>query len=406
MTRSPDALADDVRRSLRDQAGRIDVGDEPFDPTRSGLTLDLTRRDATGLPDRADHRRRTVTLVAIAAALCLLAGVTVAVVAATRHSSTSSVDAAAGPGLPASPWFTPTGPEKPAPAVPDGWQVRDYGLVRFAVPAGWTLVPAGECPPPIVAGGLVEIRSPGDRVPYCPAAGPTPPTLSITAGPVDATKPTRTPATVGTFSALADAPACSSGCVATYHLDNGYVVSATGTDAAQILDTLTDSGVVRALQSGPTADTSGWQTVHYGDLSFAVPSDWAIVDLNAEGTTATTVSDSNQGGCGLIFSEKDQPHIVFTGQGVSAGCPAAPVSQIVAGDGLWLRNPSDIGFDIPHPVASATLAHGATVIAWYPDPTQAVVELLVRYAGSDMEISVGAADPTVARTILQTFARS
>ena len=151
-------------------------------------------------------------------------------------------------------------------AVPAAWSVParlcgDLRLVGVVLPVGAAKTPARALHP-----GVVTL--PDARLVIEPSTGPASEGES---------------ATIGTLAAHRVDAGCT-GCPAAYRLDHGVQVTAVGADAAAVLATFTDSSARRALQRGPLADTTGWQTVHAAGLAIDVPAAWASINLPASNT--------------------------------------------------------------------------------------------------------------------------
>jgi hypothetical protein len=323
-----DQLTESVRATLRAQAENIQVVENPFDPTQPGLTTE----DLPGRPTR-----RVPLVLASVAAILVVVGVTIAVVAQRRSNNPTTVDSTATTPDSASPWVHRSGPATPVPPVPAGWQVMDYGDFRFAVPSTWT-APIGDGCRAVISStaGVVQTRPTVEPTyPVCNLKQPLPESsLTIEGGHGPPPSAPRT--SVGALSAVANTLICT-GCSPAYHFDNGYVVSATGPDAAAVLATFTDSGRATALKDGPVADTAGWPTISYHSVTFKAPADWSIVDLpgsytettDGAGTVNGFVERTNPEQCGYGLFYVAEPPRVYTGSSpFSPSCPsrAAPTT--------------------------------------------------------------------------------
>jgi hypothetical protein len=406
-----DQLTESVRVSLQTKADTVQVADDSFDPTQPGLTTGT-------LPDIPAWRTRKVTLVlASVAAILVVVGVTVAVVAERRSHNPTTVDSTATTPDSASPWVRMSGPETPAPPVPAGWQVMDYGDFRFALPSTWTAPigdgcwPAGNPPAGVViarpAGGLAS--------PFCTPKQPLPESsLTIEGGHGPPPSAPRT--SVGALTAVGNTLKCI-GCSPAYHFDNGYVVAATGPDAAAVLATFTDSGRVTAMKDGPVANTAAWHKISFQGVAFKVPGDWSVVDLPGSYTETTdgggTVNgfggQLNPGACGSggLFYVEEPPRVYTGSSPIVPSCPAPSDYNLAPANGIWAREPVKDENTPDTSVVTNTQVGANKVVVEYPSPHTPAVTVVVTTPTGAVEVTVGVgADPSTTRTILGTISRA
>jgi hypothetical protein len=377
------------------------------------ITMDEVVAATSLVVDDVDLRRRRrwgVPAVAVAAVLAAVIGVL-----AVRDGADGGARLEAGRApstTETATWLTPMGPEVPAPAVPEGWQVLDAGPVRFAVPPGWAVIrPGPACAGPH-PGALVVVP----HLPQgfdCPSSVDPAGTIVLTPAATVADGGER--AMVGTMPATTVAPRCD-GCATAYRLDVGIEVTATGPDAGAVLATFTDSGAVRVLQDGPPADPATWRTIEYGGVALEVPAGWATTDLDRSGTTTAgsgvtelVVSEENPGGCnGPRFPADDVPKVV-AGSGPMPSCPAPGPNQpldLRAGEGVWIRTSGTVGIaGLPSTVAGSI--DGLDVVAAPSDFDARSPSLELGAALPDGEavlVSIGVGlDPSVARAIVRSI---
>jgi len=230
--------------------------------------------------------------------------------------------------------------------VPAGWQLIDYGELRFAVPATWEVPVTESC----ASGAPGVVLLPTRSTSTCSAVNPIPLPESVVWIVESDPQPGGVPAELGTLDATTFGSLACTTCRPTYHLPSGLQISVTGPEADAVLASFTRSGVDQALADGPLADRSGWRTVAFGGVSVEVPPGWPVVDLPGSDTITTTPDGTvtgmsgrtDPGGCGGDrFGETGYAY-VGSSQVVSS-CPATFVLPVHPGVGLWIRSFPDVG---------------------------------------------------------------
>jgi hypothetical protein len=371
------------------------------------------------------QRRRFV----LAAAGLVVAAAVVAVVlvgrpdsSSTNPDSTSTPSTAAVASDPPTPTVAPGsgfaqsqdfGVEVDSPPVPGGWQVLDFRDFRFAVPGDWTVPISGSCAQPSPGVVLVDDGTGGECTPatVVPSSSVS---FSRRGDLVAAQQGNRV--AVGTLEATVISPECAT-CTPTYQFDNGWNVVVTGPKAAAILATFTDAGARRILQSGPVLDSTTWQSVQFGGVQVAVPSNWEVIDLPGTKVTTTDPSGNVTGGGGVpdpgtcsstMFGNREVA-TAFTGtSGIVPGCFPALSIDLAPHDGLWLR--ADDGSRDGQTWLPIGEVDGVQVeLLEYPrdhigDSAARPLELRIRLASGAVLLSIGAGtDAATARTVLRSL---
>ena len=240
----------------------------------------------------------------------------------------------------------------------------DYLDFRFAVPGDWVVSAESSC---VDAPGAVLLNiSAAGRTGTCEGSPALREWLQIvpTDTSFDDNMPVaKSPAHVGTLPATQIDYITCDGCAFGYRFANGYEVKASGSKTAEVLATFTDSGARRALQDGPLAETSTWQTIRYEGINFRVPSSWTAVDLpslpyNRTDANGVTVNGAvpYPGVCGGATFPMDEPTRTYLGvSGLLPSCPNAPAPlDLGGGEGAWVRP----GLDGPVSAYAGPVARG------------------------------------------------
>jgi hypothetical protein len=292
------------------------------------------------------------------------------------------------------------------PPVPTGWKVLDFEAFRFAVPEDWVVPGPNSCALPAPGFVLIAATEPTMCAPSDP-----PPQSVLSILPAADAGAAGTPTTIGTLSAVEILPNCV-GCAPVYLFDTAYQLTVSGPEAEQVLDTFTDSGFNRVLQSDAPADTSTWKTVEYQGIAFRVPGDWPVV--NNESNPSDPADPSSQvdpGTCGTaMFPSDSDAHVSLGSSRMIASCAVLTDFDLTPGDGLWIRSTADSrsqpdGTPIAHGVVDGL---DVTVVRMhrteYGAPSPAL-DLVVRDGSAPpiwVSLGVGT-DTSIARSILRSL---
>lgn len=343
------------------------------------------------------HRRALALVGSIAVAAVGIAALVVVTRSGSHRVSAPSPTSVTTPDTWA--WLDRFGAEEPAPKVPDGWQVMDYGDLRFAVPGDWTAPISTQC-----------ARSPHGLVLLEPTNGfcafELEPSAGLTISTQSAGPSLGNPVAVGTLRATL-VPADCEGCRPTYRFDNGYAIRVTGADAESILATFTDSGARRVLQSGPELDTTGWQQVKNEGVEFLVPPSWRVLHLSRELTPSGKTFSPILCQSGT-FTDLEPP-VVYTGfnvDGPNTDCLAWDSLNLSPNDGLWTRTTGQTVTSVTQGTVDglsvSVLRRSAPNLS-----LGAVLELRIRTAQGNVAVTIGTGvDAAVARTILHSLRSS
>jgi hypothetical protein len=218
---------------------------------------------------------------------------------------------------------------------------------------------------------------------------------------VDAGDPTSAPdAKVGDL----DAWAMPGTAVPTVRVAGKIQISATGPDAAEVLATFTASGAHRALQDGPVAATTSWQTVTFEGVSLLAPPDWRPYDLAHQDANRGVIPDP--GTCSYGWFENGTPLVLLGSSDIAVSCAMSPWWPIKPLDGVWIRDRADA--DLGPAVIRGRLGDlDVSVVEpdLPPDTTVSpIIDVLVHSGSADVRISIGVGDdPSIARTILRSI---
>ena len=289
----------------------------------------------------------------------------------------------------------------------------DFRDFRFAVPGDWTVPISASCAQPSGGVVLVDDGTGGD----CSPAKIVISSFVSFSRRGDLVAPQLgNRVDVGTLEATAIAPECAT-CTPTYQFDNGWNVLIAGPQAAEILATFTDSGARRMLQSGPTLEPSAWQSVQFGGVQVAVPSDWEVIDLPGTKVTTTDPTGNVIGGGGVpdpgtcsstMFGNRGTA-TAFTGtSGIVPGCIPSLGIDLAPHDGLWLRG--DDGSRDGQTWLPIGEVDGVQVeLLEYPrsrigESAARPLELRIPLASGKVLVSIGAGlDAATARTVLRSL---
>ena len=288
----------------------------------------------------------------------------------------------------------PTTLEVP-PGVPPGWRPIDYYDLRLWTPPAWGVLGSAvqSCPPgpdPTIAFGFAIPQTTGCG----PGAGPLPAaTVGIEpklVAPVDR-------AGAGGARAVAQpVPARGGpGSRSVQYPNLGVTVTTRGLAAAAVVATAGPSPRADALtvDAGSLAPAT-WAPVNYQGLSFRVPPDWPIINLDqTRGATPGT-------GCAFFSPNR----VVHLGAGIgtaSPGCASRPASGGVETDpGVWV-----VADDRGGPAVKTLMINGLHVdVLADLDPEGLLVHLAVQVPNARLSVYIGL-DPNGAtdRAITNSF---
>ena len=309
--------------------------------------------------------------------------------------------------------LTVFGDEVALPRVPDGWKTIEIDDLRFAVPDTWPVLVAHEplCGEGQIDGIVTVHRAGGQVGGSCGgSAVATLPDARLVIEPSTGPASDGGPATIGTLLAYRVGGGCGD-CPPTYRLDGGVQVTALGPDADTVLATFTDSSARRALQRGPVADTTGWQTVRSAGIAIDVPAAWGSIDLPGSFTTGTNDAGNSYvsgradpGQCGGgIFAADTQPSVYLGSSPFVPSCPAVFSRHVPGGDGLWVR-PAGTRDGGSIPVMHGALGGLDVTIVRESYRLDPALTLLVRRGAVTAYVTIGVgANDSVARAILRSL---
>jgi hypothetical protein len=304
-------------------------------------------------------------------------------------------------------WLDQFGTEVPQPPVPEGWHVLDFEAFRFAVPADWVVPSALSCSLPAPGFVLIAATEPT----MCAASEQSSPSVLSILPAADAGT-SGIPTTIGTLSATEIPPKCTA-CAPTYLFDIPYQLTVSGPNAQQVLDTFTNSGFQRVLQTGDEADTARWRTVEYKGVAFRIPAQWPVVnnESNSSDPAGPVSLQTDPGICGgAMFPSGRSPQVSLGTSRMIPSCAPQTDLDLTPGDGLWIRSTADSrsqpdGTQIAHGVVDGldvTVVSMHRTLAGAPTPE---LDLVVRDGSAPpIWVSLGVSvDTSIARSILRSL---